>query len=1129
MARTRRSSAKPPGSPRSKRQNSSPIPKNLPKKKNRVHSPSKKKQRQQRRCNMQAPSPNLQTRSKRKESGVSYAMNTVESTRIAKIIADFKGEENKPCSCFGADREERYRDYFFCHQCLLADRQEQNKPNLFTNRKSERGLFKCQAEHKSFIHPTHRLEIIVPKENLRQTSKEIKEKIAAKVKKREEARDSRIQPSSQQQVTNRMILIDPEGNKTKPMSPKARKYHKKYLHKTSKAQTVGFSGCPSAASTNEGTQIPNSSEARTKPDTLSVKKLSSQVPKSPPKKPPPSISETTGMDSAVGSCASPSNASNKDRTLSPHRPDSPSVRTEVPPSVPKSPPKTPPFSVHKTTTTSNRSPANKETSTIPVVIETNKTSQPETSPAMPTNDSIQDATVESYDVPEKEQDDNAQEEGHTEAHEIGRHIVQQLKEAVEKLQEESNVLKERLRTADKKVERKKSQVKYWRKQCARKIPLKIPKSVGRKENAMTLADHVRNLVEDSVSRLSNDSLGSQTLFKELTTMLLDPSLHGGQSLRCAYDVFRSYVRKHVFTPFEILRQMDLRGGGLNYSNIEVLRNVETQGRPWQRTLLPSTSVLQDCARQVEEYGQNFCPYRMIRNKNDGSEGFAFRAADVMVAILMAGQVLEDEAVLRPIHLAQSMDGALFTNNLAHTLGGLKFNDQASDLRQSRDGVFPVLCVCSRESKGIVRGIFYRMIKEIEEAAHFVVPQHFGTEVIVITTNCDMSLEWKLVARGGAARQVTYPCAKCAVRSGQLHIQSQPTHSCVWCQELGHLSRPNWVCRHHRICTKNFIAEVRQQADSLEKHIPTKLGSLEETWMASNLTHSEDPRNDVTPIQKGTTKSIHFDLSRASREDRKTYSENLTHDLALRDMDFTGSLEVRQNRLLAQHIKEWTYFRACQSLSQFENSQIDSALVLVLDIVPCILHMENRMGLLFLSLVLKIGLANVKRKGMSWMSTAEKKTENQRIEAFRNKVNKTMNTKMLGSEDQPRQWVLPYDKESKSIAIICMDNVRIRKVVASFDNLLHVCLTNKNDIQRWKTCLSHYRQGYEILLRKENLDNSTIFEFQKQMDLFFADWVELHGENGVTNYAHMLGSGHIMEFLLHYKNLSAHSQQGWEGT
>ena len=482
------------------------------------------------------------------------------------------------------------------------------------------------------------MEIIVPKENLRQTTKEIKEKVAAKVKKREEARGS-MQPSTQQQATKRVILIDPEGNKTKPMSPKALRYHKKFLHKTSKAQIVGFSGCPPAGSTNEGTQVPNSPEAFTKADTLSLKKPPPQDPRSPPKKPLPCISETKETDIAVGSCVNPSTASNQDRTFSPHRADSPSVRTEAPPPVHKSPPKTPPLPVHETMVTSNRSPANKETSTIPGVIETNKTSQPDSSPALPTNDTTQDATVESSDVHEEEQDDNAQDEGHTERNQIGRHIVQKLTEAVQKLQNERSVLKERLRTTEKKAERKKSQVKYWRKQCARKIPLKIPKSVGRKENAMTLADHVRNLVEDSVSRLSNDSLGSQTLFKELTTMLVDPSLHGGQSLQCAYDVFRSYVRQHVFTPFEILRQMDLWGGGLNYSNIEVLRNVETQGRPWQRTLLLSTSVLQDCARQVEEYGQNFCPYRMIRNKKDGSEGFAFRAADVMVAILMAGQVL----------------------------------------------------------------------------------------------------------------------------------------------------------------------------------------------------------------------------------------------------------------------------------------------------------------------------------------------------------------------------------------------------------------------------------------------------------------------------------------------------------
>ena len=33
--------------------------------------------------------------------------------------------------------------------------------------------------------------------------------------------------------------------------------------------------------------------------------------------------------------------------------------------------------------------------------------------------------------------------------------------------------------------------------------------------------------------------------------------------------------------------------------------------------------------------------------------------------------------------------------------------------------------------------------------------------------------------------------------------------------------------------------------------------------------------------------------------------------------------------------------------------------------------------------------------------------------------------------------------------------------------------------------------------------------------------------GVTNYIHMLGSGHLIEFLYKYWNLYKYSQQGWE--
>jgi len=51
--------------------------------------------------------------------------------------------------------------------------------------------------------------------------------------------------------------------------------------------------------------------------------------------------------------------------------------------------------------------------------------------------------------------------------------------------------------------------------------------------------------------------------------------------------------------------------------------------------------------------------------------------------------------------------------------------------------------------------------------------------------------------------------------------------------------------------------------------------------------------------------------------------------------------------------------------------------------------------------------------------------------------------------------------------------------------------------------------------------------QYEIDLFFDYWVRLHGEDGITNYIHMLGAGHVSRFLYRWRNLYKYSQQGWE--
>jgi hypothetical protein len=60
-----------------------------------------------------------------------------------------------------------------------------------------------------------------------------------------------------------------------------------------------------------------------------------------------------------------------------------------------------------------------------------------------------------------------------------------------------------------------------------------------------------------------------------------------------------------------------------------------------------------------------------------------------------------------------------------------------------------------------------------------------------------------------------------------------------------------------------------------------------------------------------------------------------------------------------------------------------------------------------------------------------------------------------------------------------------------------------------------------------LSEEDIALFQEHADDFFEDWIEVFGVEGVTNYIHLLGSGHMEYFLEKYGCLYLYSQQGWE--
>jgi len=69
-------------------------------------------------------------------------------------------------------------------------------------------------------------------------------------------------------------------------------------------------------------------------------------------------------------------------------------------------------------------------------------------------------------------------------------------------------------------------------------------------------------------------LSKPNLAANIAKAVFDPALCNGIAIEEVIAESKKWLRKNVFKPSEILKQMDLRGGTLNYEGIKVLNDVE---------------------------------------------------------------------------------------------------------------------------------------------------------------------------------------------------------------------------------------------------------------------------------------------------------------------------------------------------------------------------------------------------------------------------------------------------------------------------------------------------------------------------------------------------------------------------
>ena len=66
---------------------------------------------------------------------------------------------------------------------------------------------------------------------------------------------------------------------------------------------------------------------------------------------------------------------------------------------------------------------------------------------------------------------------------------------------------------------------------------------------------------------------------------------------------------------------------------------------------------------------------------------------------------------------------------------------------------------------------------------------------------------------------------------------------------------------------------------------------------------------------------------------------------------------------------------------------------------------------------------------------------------------------------------------------------------------------------------------KILLIWKPFSDKMIYKFQEKVDVYYTKWIKVTGRNGVTNYIHLLESGHVAYYIFKYQNLYWYSQKG----
>jgi len=379
---------------------------------------------------------------------------------------------------------------------------------------------------------------------------------------------------------------------------------------------------------------------------------------------------------------------------------------------------------------------------------------------------------------------------------------------------------------------------YWKSRHNQTVELQVPSSQGPPTRNFIVDQLMSDMVilEDQFISVKQKRFTSRKNFRQhVAENMWHDKREFFVSLRKFFiELAVNYIRKEVYSPANVLRAMDMAGGQLSIEGIEVLRTCETKGKKYYRnSILPCSADIRRVGAEVEEFAEKLIPYQ--HGTLDTGGEFVEWVPEEMIAMVVKGFGLEQQAKERSITIHQAMDGAQLSKNITHVTYGFKMADRGAlcpfskkplfcgneDTAsvQSRNNCFPLKIVMERESNKIV-DLMRPIIAVVKNMAAPGQKWMGDNKPINAPLNSDMSATWKIFQVGGAAKRDEQPCHCCAIRSDDL------SHANV--QKCSRFCKSEHdVCYHQTFLSSDNIAELQTHYDLLQSTLDEQHQSYEQ--------------------------------------------------------------------------------------------------------------------------------------------------------------------------------------------------------------------------------------------------------------------------------------------------------------